>query len=39
LAVIKPEDWGSVVGTLVVGSDVSAAYEAKMDSEGFGGCA
>ena len=39
LAVLKPEDWASVVGTLVVGSDVTAAYEAKMDSEGFGGCA
>jgi glycine cleavage system H protein len=39
LAVLKPEDWDSVVGTLVAGSEVTAAYEAKMDSEGFGGCA
>jgi len=39
LAVLKPEDWASVVGTLVVGSDVTAGYEAKMGCEGFGGCA
>ena len=25
-------------GSLVVGSDVAAPYEAKMDSEGFAGC-
>ena len=35
---LKPEDWDSVKGTLVVGSDVTGPYEAKMDSEGFGGC-
>jgi glycine cleavage system H protein len=39
LVILKPEDWGAVVGTLVAGSDGTAAYEAKMDSEGFGGCA
>jgi len=38
LAILKPDDWESVVGTLVIGSDVTAAYEAKMDSEGFAGC-
>jgi glycine cleavage system H protein len=38
LAILKPDDWDSVKGSLVSGSDVSAAYEAKMDSEGFGGC-
>jgi glycine cleavage system H protein len=39
LLILKPEDWDSVKGTLVVGADVAAPYEAKMDSEGFGGCA
>ena len=39
LLVLKPEDWDSVKGSLLLGSDVSSAYEAKMDSEGFGGCA
>jgi glycine cleavage system H protein len=38
LVIIKPDDWGSVVGSLVKGSDVTAAYEAKMDAEGFAGC-
>ena len=38
LVILKPEEWDSVVGTLVSGADVSAPYEAKMDSEGFGGC-
>ena len=39
LAILQPDDWDGVRGSLVVGSDVTAAYEAKMDSEGFGGCA
>lgn len=38
LVVIKPDDWGSVVGSLVKGTDVTGPYEAKMDSEGFAGC-
>lgn len=38
LVILKPEDWDSVVGTLVKGADVSAPYEAQMDSEGFAGC-
>ena len=38
LVIIKPDDWGSVVGSLVKGTDVTAPYEAKMDSEGFAGC-
>jgi glycine cleavage system H protein len=38
LLILKPDDWDSVKGSLVVGSEVTAAYEAKMDSEGFGGC-
>ncbi len=39
LVIIKPDDWGSVVGLLTKGTDVTAPYEAKMDSEGFAGCA
>ncbi|MBT8092584.1 MAG: glycine cleavage system protein H [Gammaproteobacteria bacterium] len=38
LVILKPEEWDSVKGSLVSGSDVTAPYEAKMDSEGFGGC-
>jgi glycine cleavage system H protein len=38
LVILKPEEWDSVKGSLVLGSDVTAPYEAKMDSEGFGGC-
>ena len=39
LVVLKPDDWDSVKGSLVTGDDVIAPYEAKMDAEGFGGCA
>ena len=39
LIILKPEDWDAVKGGLVVGADVTGAYEAKMDSEGFAGCA
>jgi glycine cleavage system H protein len=38
LVILQPEEWDSVKGSLVVGSDVAAPYEAKMDAEGFGGC-
>ncbi len=36
---LKPEDWDSVKASLVPGSAVAGPYEAKMDSEGFEGCA
>jgi len=39
LVILKPDEWDSVVGLLVAGTDVTAAYEAKMDSDGFTGCA
>ena len=39
LAILKPDDWDSVKGSLVAGGDVAGPYEAKMDAEGFGGCA
>ena len=38
LVILQPEEWDSVKSSLVVGSDVAAPYEAKMDAEGFGGC-
>jgi glycine cleavage system H protein len=38
LVVLKPDDWGSVIGTLLTGDAITAPYEAKMDSEGFAGC-
>lgn len=39
LVVLKPDDWDAVKSSLVAGEDVIAPYEAKMDAEGFGGCA
>ncbi len=39
LVILRPDEWESVAGALVVGGDVTAAYEAKMDSDGFAGCA
>jgi glycine cleavage system H protein len=38
LVILKPDDWDSVKSSLTPGADVTAPYEAKMDSEGFGGC-
>lgn len=39
MVIIKPEDWASVKGTLTPGAQVGAKYEAKMDADGFAGCA
>jgi glycine cleavage system H protein len=39
LVEIKPQDWAGVKGSLTPGAEVAAKYEAKMDSEGFAGCA
>ena len=39
LVQLKPDDWDSVRPGLVAGADVAGPYEAKMDSEGFEGCA
>jgi glycine cleavage system H protein len=38
LAVLKPEDWDAVKGSLVPGSQVAGPYEAKMNADGFAGC-
>jgi glycine cleavage system H protein len=39
LVIIKPEDWSAAKSTLVPGSQVAAPYEAKMNADGFAGCA
>ena len=39
MVIIQPDDWDSVKGSLLPGTDVAAAYEAKMDADGFDGCA
>jgi glycine cleavage system H protein len=39
MVVIKPEDWASVKPTLTPGAQVAPRYEAKMDTDGFAGCA
>lgn len=38
LVILKPDDWDSIKPQLVVGADVAAPYEAKMDADGFAGC-
>lgn len=35
---IKPVDWDTDSGDLKTGADALAAFEAKMESEGFGSC-
>ncbi len=39
LVVIAPEEWDSVKPTLTPGTEVTGPYEAKMDADGFAGCA
>ena len=39
MVILQPEDWDSVRPGLVLGSEVSSSYEAKMDADGFEGCA
>ena len=38
LIILKPEDWDSVKGGLVAGTQVAGPYEAKMTADGFAGC-
>lgn len=38
LVILKPDDWDGVKGQLVIGTDVAAPYEAKMQADGFDGC-
>jgi glycine cleavage system H protein len=39
LIVLKPEDWDGAKGALVAGAQVAGPYEAKMNADGFAGCA
>jgi glycine cleavage system H protein len=39
LVIVKPENWDEVKPGLVPGTEVSEPYEAKMDADGFQGCA
>ena len=38
LAKIKPEDWDRDTDDLKTGAEALAAFEAKMEADGFGGC-
>jgi len=38
MVILKPDDWDSVKASLVLGTDVTPGYEAKMDADGFAGC-
>lgn len=39
LVTLKPDDWATVKGSLTAGAQVGAKYEAKMNADGFAGCA
>ena len=39
LIVLKPEDWDGAKAGLVAGTQVAGPYEAKMNADGFAGCA
>lgn len=39
LVILKPENWDAVKGSLTPGAQVGPPYEARMDADGFAGCA
>ena len=39
MVVIRPENWTAVRPTLAAGGEVATKYEAKMQADGFAGCA
>jgi glycine cleavage system H protein len=39
LVELKPEDWDSVKGELTPGTEVAGPYDARMEADGFAGCA
>ncbi len=39
MVILKPDNWDEVRPGLTPGSDVAGKYEAKMDADGFDGCA
>ncbi len=38
MVILRPEGWEEAKTGLVLGSEVSGPYEAKMDADGFAGC-
>ena len=38
MVILQPDEWDAVKPNLILGSDVAASYEAKMDADGFAGC-
>lgn len=38
MVLIEPDDWPGVKANLIIGSEVTPSYEAKMDADGFAGC-
>ncbi len=39
MVIIKPDNWAAVKPTLTPGAQVAQPYEAKMNADGFAGCA
>lgn len=39
MVILKPDDWATAKALLTPGSEVGPKYEAKMDADGFSGCA
>ena len=39
MVILSPDDWDTAKGPLSPGTEVAARYEAKMDADGFDGCA
>jgi glycine cleavage system H protein len=39
MVILKPDDWASIKHALIIGSEVGPRYEAKMNADGFPGCA
>lgn len=39
MVVIKPEGWAAVKPALAAGAEIAPRYEAKMNADGFAGCA
>lgn len=39
MVIVRPTDWDSVKAKLTPGTQVAPKYEAKMDADGFAGCA
>lgn len=39
MVILKPDDWAAAKATLTPGSQVAGPYEAKMNADGFAGCA